>query len=67
MEIDNKTKAAVLREYADEIAEHGGEIIRQMLYARADKLDPPEEPIHPHEGCGEMPVVGVRYGQSCTD
>ena len=56
MEIDNKIRAAVLREYADEMKAHGGEIIRQMLYERANKLDPPEKPIHPHNGCEGMVV-----------
>ena len=58
MQIDNKTRAAVLREYADEMKARGGEIMRQMLYARADKLDPPLYPIHPHAGCDGMLVVG---------
>ena len=46
MEIDNKTKAAVLREFADNMSEP---VVDRSVYelarSEADKLDPPLQPI----------------------
>ena len=55
-EIDNKTIAAVAREIAADmrkISVHGG-FIGKHIDDYADKLDPPENPIHQHEGCIEL-------------
>ena len=58
MEIDNKTKAAVLREFADNMSEPGVDrSVYELARSEADKLDPPLQPIRPHDGCGGMVVV----------
>ena len=58
MEIDNKTKAAVLREFADNMSEPGvDKSVYELARSEADKLDPPVQPIRPHDGCGGMVVV----------
>ena len=60
MELDNKTRAAVLREYADNMSEPGVDrSVYQLARSEADKLDPPEKPIHPHDGCEGMVVKFV--------
>ena len=54
-EIDNKTKAAVLREFADNMSEPGVDrSVYELARSEANKLDPPEKPIHPHDGCTEL-------------
>ena len=48
MEIDNKTRATVLREFAQRWREC--EYIKvELISEEAEELDPPEKPIHPHE------------------
>ena len=58
MEIDNKTRAAVLREIQGHFEGVGEKYTASEVGRIADKLDPPQKPIHPHEGCDGMLVVG---------
>ena len=63
--IDNKTKAAVLREFADNMSEPGVDrSVYELARSEADKLDPPEKPIHPHNGCDGMVIVDKHSGKS---
>ena len=63
MEIDNKTKATVLREIANNniVSIAGDHEFASRCNYEADKLDPPEKPIHPHEGCEGMVVYYNNY------
>ena len=49
MKINNKTKAAVLREYAEKMKQDGQLETAGNLIYEAEELDPSEKPIHPHE------------------
>ena len=42
MEIDDKIKAQVLRECADEMSEHIGAMIAHIMRAKAEIIDPAE-------------------------
>ena len=64
MEIDNKTKAAVLREFADNMSEPGVDrSVYELARSEADKLDPPEKLIRPHDGCEGMIVECIKTGE----
>ena len=59
MQIDNKTKAAVLREYAEKMKQDGQLETAGNLIYEAEELDPPEKPIHPHDGCEGMVIEAL--------
>lgn len=63
MEIDNKTKASVLRWLANGHRRKDTFEVGSLLDS-ADKLDPPEKPIHPHDGCKGMVVDFVVDGNT---
>ena len=44
MQIDDKIKAQVSRECADEMAEHIGAMIAHIMRAKADIIDPVDKP-----------------------
>ena len=67
MEIDNKTKAAVLREFADNLETEGYSETAKLTRVEADKLDPPLYPIHPHAGCDGMKIELVKKNDCTTE
>ena len=58
-DIDNKTKAVYARQLAEILERNGENQASIFLKEIAERFDPPEKPIHPHDGCEGMVVHHV--------